>query len=98
MPMSTAKRVVLVSKQGYDESHDSLLEELIARRIEVFCAVGKDCQLWEEAMDELLVGPHGEGDHLILTTAHPDESVEDVVEFAKSLVLKAPSDVEVIEV
>ena len=97
--MTRAKKVVLVSTRGYDPSHDALLLSLIERRIELFCAVGKDCELWEEVMDELVVGPDGEGAWLVTTSSHPDESVAEVMEFAAQWRLDdGPPDVEVIEV
>ena len=97
--MAIARRVVLVSRRGYDSSHEALLSSLIDRPIELFCAVGKDCELWEEAMDELVVGPDGAGPRHVTTTSHPGESVEQVVEFASQWRLDdGPSDVELIEV
>jgi hypothetical protein len=96
--MSNAKKVVLVSKRGYDASHDGLLRSLIARKIELFCAVGRQCELWEEVMDALVVGPTGECEWHVTTSSHPSETVDEVVEFAKNWRLDEPSEVEVIEV
>lgn len=97
--MTTAKKVVLVSVHGYDSSHKSLLSSLIDRRIELFCAVGKDCRLWEDVMDELVVGPDGASPWHVTTTSHPGESVAEVVEFASVWhVEDGPPEVEVIEV
>ena len=96
--MANAKRIVLVSKTGYDASHDDLLRDLIARKIGLFCAVGHDCELWEEAMDELVVGPNGEDTWHVTTTSHPGETTAEVVDFAKMFHLDEPGDVEVIEV
>jgi hypothetical protein len=97
--VTVAKKVVLVSRRGYDSSHDALLASLIDRRIELFCAVGKDCELWEEVMDELVVGPDGAGPVHVLTTSHPGESIAAVVEFASQWRLDdGPPDVEIIEV
>ena len=96
--LPTAKKVVLVSKAGYRPSHDDLLLRLISRRIKLFCVVGRDCELWEEVMDELVVGPTGEGDLDVTTTSHPDEDIAEVIAFAEDWGLDEPSDVEVIEV
>ncbi len=96
--MTTAKKIVLVSKAGYDPSHDDLLRGLIARKIGLFCAVGVDCELWEDVMDELVVGPTGDYEWHVTTTSHPDETTAEVVEFAEMFYLDEPSDVEVIEV
>lgn len=77
------KRVVLVSTSGYHTAHDGLLNSFLDRDYDLFCAVGVQCQLWEEVMDELAVG-NGDGLRFITTTSHPDESVEDVIEFAQA--------------
>jgi len=96
MVMSTAKKIVLVSKSGYNARHVPLLEGLIQRHIELFCAVGKDCTLWEDVMDEVCAGPSGVEGHLITTSSHPDQSVEEVIEFAKQWRAVEDQSVEVI--
>lgn len=64
----------------------------------MFCAVGADCEVWEEVMDALVVGPDGRGEWHVTTTSHPDESLNDVVEFAQQWQLDEPSEVEIIKV
>jgi hypothetical protein len=41
-------KVVLVSESGYSDKHDKLLESFLDREYELFCVVGKDCELWDE--------------------------------------------------
>ena len=77
------RKVVLISEAGYKAEHDVLLSSFLDQKYELFCAVGKDCELWEEVMDELAVGS-GENPRYITTTSHPNESAEEVIEFAKS--------------
>jgi hypothetical protein len=96
--MNCARKVVLVSRSTYRSDHDALLNSLLRRRILLFCAVGVDCERWEEAMDWVCVGPDGGGDRDVVTTSHPRESVSEVVEFARNFVLGEPSDVEIVEV
>lgn len=61
--------------------------------------VGEDCELWEQIMDELVVGPEGKYPWHVTTTSHPGETVEEVVEFASQFHLDAgPPGVEIIEV
>ena len=59
--------------------------------------VGKDCERWEEAMDDLAIGD-GEASRYITTTCHPGESVAEVVEFAKQFVINKESGVEVFHI
>lgn len=93
-----AKKVVLVSRSCYEARHDHLLQSLIDRKIVLFCAVGRDCAAWEDAMDWLCIGPSGEGSWHVVTTSHPDESVEEVVAFADAWSVDKASGVEIIEV
>ncbi len=81
---SEISKVILFSKSGYSEKNDSLLVDLIAKKILLFCAVGKDCETWHDIMDELYVGKGEERDFLMLTTWHNGETLEEVIDFAKS--------------
>ena len=77
------KKVVLYSEKGYSEEHDALLNHLIDRKILLFCAVGKDCELWHDIMDEIFVGAGEERDFFLITTWHEDETLDEVIDFAK---------------
>lgn len=46
---------------------------------------GEDCELVEDIIDEWVVGDGIDPSRFILTSAHAGESVEDVVEFARSI-------------
>ena len=96
--MTPVNKVVLVSKSGYDPKHDHLLSRLVDERIELFCVVGKDAEIWEEIMDELYVGDGSARDFDLLTSSHPGESVQSVLDFAKSFVTSRPGELRVIEV
>jgi len=79
----TKRKIVLFSKSGYSSAQDALLESFLANPPAIFCAVGIDCQKWEDAMD-FLCETRG-GDYLsVVTTSHPDESVEEVISFANN--------------
>lgn len=92
-------KIVLVSTKGYVPNRDGfLLQALFDSKIELFCAVGKDAQAWEDALDWLCVAAAGDGVHHISTTSHVEESVEEVIAFAEQFRTAAPSDVEVLYV
>ena len=78
------KKVILFSENGYSENHIDFLNSLIAEKIFLFCAVGKDCELWHDIMDELFVGNGEESDFFMITTWHNNETLDEVVEFAKN--------------
>lgn len=94
-----SRKVVLCSHIGYEPDRDDLLlRELISDGVELFCVVGVDAAAWEDSMDWLCIGPDGEANQSVITTAHPDESLEEVIQFATQFELSAPAVVEVIHV
>jgi mRNA deadenylase 3'-5' endonuclease subunit Ccr4 len=90
-------KVVLVSTKGYlAERDEKLLQELLDSRVELFCAVGVDAEQWEDALDSLCVRSDGYDKHFIATTAHTDESLEEVVAFAEQFSTPTSGEVEVL--
>ncbi len=77
------KKVILHSINGYNKKYDALLQNLIDEKILLFCTVGKDCELWHDVMDELIVGDGTtDSDFDIITTWHEGESLDEVIQFA----------------
>jgi hypothetical protein len=99
--MNKGCKVVLVSNSGYKQEHNELLQELIENEIDLFSAVGIECQQWEEAMG-LLCAELNANDLkpkvFCSTTSHPDESVEDVIKFAEYWDQEEPTEVKIIEI
>ncbi len=93
-----AKKVILATDEKYGPVHDELLKGLIERKIDLFCAVGKDCEKWEEALDWLCIGENGEEIGFVTTTSHPNESLEEVKAFAREWKTKGSNDIEVIKI
>lgn len=95
--MSYSGKIVLVSASGYrPERDDALLRDMLAARIELFCAVGVDAERWEEALDWTCVGEDGLGEYVIVTTSHIDESPAEVVAFAEAFETRVPHSVQVV--
>lgn len=59
------------------------MQDLIAARVELFCATGVGANEWEDALDWTCVGNDGRGEHMIITTSHQNEPLAKVVEFAE---------------
>ena len=96
-----AKKVVLNSINGYSKEHDGLLRNLIDSKVLLFSAVGKDCALWHDIMDELFVGNGDiERDFFMITTWHNNETLDDVLAFAKAFHIDYPDNetVQIIEI
>ncbi|HQU86874.1 MAG TPA: hypothetical protein PKY59_27315 [Pyrinomonadaceae bacterium] len=95
------QKVILHSISGYDEKHDFLLQSLIDEKIRLFCTIGKDCELFHDIMDELIVGDGTtELDFLMITTWHEDETLEGVIEFARNFEIEDVADekIKIIEI
>ena len=81
--------------------HDQLLLDLIEAKVMLICVIGKDCERWHDVIDELMIG---DGtvlrDFQMMTTWHPDEGLEEVIDFAKRFDIVCPGaeEVQVIEV
>ncbi len=94
------KRVVLHSKSGYSKTNDGFLKSLIENKVLLFCAVGKDCELWHDVMDEFYIADGVDRDFFMITSWHDDETLDEVIDFAEMFTLDEPDSgkVEVIEI
>lgn len=92
--MITAQKIVIHSKSGYDLKFDELVYKMIQAKVESVAIQGKDSQLMEDIIDELCVGD-GSEPYFMMTTSHPDESLEETIRFAK--ILANDDEVQVIE-
>ena len=93
-----ARKVILISKSNYSSEHEDVLKALIKRNIELFCAIGTDCEKWEEAVDWLCIDEKGNKIGFVNTTSHPDETIEEVMDFAKNWSIEGNNEIQVIEI
>ena len=94
--MRYPKKIVLHCPHGYEPRLDSLVEEFIRDEVSFVGVVGTDCSKVEDIIDELVVGD-GTRDYDILTSSHPNETLKQAVEFAKSLTGDFGGEVQVVE-
>jgi hypothetical protein len=95
--MITSRKVVLVTGRDYiAKRDDAFLLELLKAKVELFCAVGRSAHNWEDAMDWLRIDETGLAEHFVFTTAHTDETVEEVIAFAEHFECSVPCQVEVL--
>ncbi len=83
--MAFSKKIVLHCPGGYRMELDELVEQFLADGVRFVGVVGTDCGLVEDIVDELVVGDGSDPARFILTSSHPGESVEDVLEFARQI-------------
>jgi len=83
--MTYPKKVVLHCPAGYRFGLDSMVERFLADGVEFVAVVGQDCETVEDIIDELVVGDGADPTRFILTSSHPEQSIADVVEFARNV-------------
>jgi hypothetical protein len=77
---------VLHCPNGYKLTLDALIENFIFDRVKFIAVVGHDCERVEDIVDELVVGLGDDSSRYILTSSHPDQSVDDACSFARQIV------------
>ena len=82
--MVYAKKIVLDCPTGYKPELAGLVEAFIRDNVAFVGVTGKDCSKIEDIIDEIVVGL-GDRDYDLLTSSHPDKTLEDAIQFAKSL-------------
>jgi hypothetical protein len=75
---------------------DALIESFVRDGVKFVGVVGDDCEKIEDIIDEIVVGD-GNNENFILTSSHPGESLEEAIEFARSLSLEYAGEVQVVE-
>jgi hypothetical protein len=94
--MAYGKKIVLNCPEGYRMRLDALVEEFIRDGVVFVGVVGEDCAKVEDLIDELVVGD-GSREYSLLTSSHPNVSVNEAVSFAKSLTGEFAGDVQIVE-
>jgi hypothetical protein len=60
------------------------VEQCLHDNVSLIAIYGSGCREIEDLIDELIVGDRTGDSRFIATTSHPDESLEDVIEFASN--------------
>jgi hypothetical protein len=94
--MPYPRKIVLHCPNGYGPRLPDLVKGFVRDGVVFVGVVGKDCTQVEDVIDELVVGL-GERDNDMLTSSYPNESIDEVVEFARTLTDEYQGEVQVIE-
>src|ERR1041385_194191 len=95
--MAKGRKIVLRLLPGAESRLGPFVEQCIRDGVKFIAVMGDDCARIEELIDELVVGYGSDDGRFILTSSHPDESHESVVEFALSLTGEYEGEIEVVE-
>jgi hypothetical protein len=91
--MPFAEKVVLHTPSGYLPGLEAMVEQFIRDGVMLVAVVGKDCARIEDAVDAVVE----DSGHFVLTSSHPDETLDEAVEFARCLTGEYAGDVEIVE-
>ncbi len=90
------KKIVIHTRTGRTDGLERLVAAFIRNGVRFVGVVGPDCSKIEEEIDELCVGD-GSNTHYMLTSSHPNETLEEAVAFARSLAGEFEGEVELVE-
>jgi len=76
---------------------DSMVEQFLADGVAFVGVVGEDCSRVEDIIDELVVGDGTDDGRYILTSSHAGETIDDALEFARSLTNEYEGEVQLVE-
>jgi len=94
--MAAPRKIVVHSTSGLRPEFSTLVAEWINEGVVFLGIVGLDAAKLEDVADDVAVGD-GSNPYFLLTTSHPDESLEDAVEFAEMLTGEHAGPVRVVE-
>ncbi len=59
--------------------------------------VGTNCAHIEDVIDQIVVGDGSDNNRFILTSSHPNETLDDAIEFARSLTGEYSGEIQIVE-
>lgn len=83
--MTSYAKIVLHWLSGDETRIGPFVEQCLRDQVKFIAVVGQDCAHIEDLIDECVVGNSADDRRFILTSSHPEESVQDAVEFAELL-------------
>jgi hypothetical protein len=95
MPFS--KKLVLHCPNGMPAGMAELAAQFVADGVRFVAAVGPACREIEDMVDDASVAAGSPEQNFILTSSHPDESVDDAIEFAEGLTGEYDGPVQLVE-
>ncbi len=99
LPRVTApfKSVVLIEREVDTDLRWEVSKKLVATGCRYMLAWGLDCSLWDDSVDMANLEQFGYGDvpseHFVMTTWHSDETLHEVLNFARRHVTHSYDDV-----
>ena len=80
--MSLPSRIVLHAPVSDRVALAAFVEECLRDGVRLIAVAGVDAKALEDEVDWLVIGDGGDESRFIVTSSHPNESLEEVIEFA----------------
>jgi hypothetical protein len=81
--MSYAPKIVLQLPLSNPDLLEPFVEACIRDGVTLIAIVGEGASKVDDIVDELVVGDASDSSRFIITTFHPDETLDEVMEFAR---------------
>jgi len=94
--MTAEPKVVLQLPMSNAALLPVFVETCMAENVSLIAVVGEGCQEVEDQIDGLIVGDGTDDSRFITTSSHPDETLDQVVEFATAWRIKADGPTKVV--
>jgi len=88
--MALAPAIVLHSPVSDEAKLRRFVEQCILECVELIAIVGPGCAELENEIDWLVIGDGSADARFVVTSSHPEESIDDVLEFAAGWRSKTP--------
>lgn len=95
--MPFAKKLVLHCPNGMLAGIADLAAQFVVDGVKLVASVGPACREIEDIVDDAAIAAGSPERNFILTSAHPDESLAEVIEFAEAFVGEYDGPVQVVE-
>lgn len=95
--MPFAKKLVLYCPNGIPAGMTELAAQFVVEGVKLVASVSPACHEIEDIVDEAAIAAGSPRRNFILTSAHPNESLADVIEFAEGFVGEYEGPVQVME-
>ncbi|MBN8989778.1 MAG: hypothetical protein J0H42_16115 [Rhizobiales bacterium] len=82
--MTYAKKIVLQLPLSSLDALDVFVEECVRDGVSLIAIVGENASKIDDIIDELVVGDGSDSSRQIVTSFHPNETVDEVLEFARN--------------
>ena len=95
--MSKSRKIVLSVAPESEKKLDAFVEDCIQDGVNFIAIFGENASRIDDIIDELVGGDGSDDSRYILTSFHPDEDLDGVLKFARSLTGEYEGDVEIVK-